>query len=120
MTERLLRAGFWLALLFITYSAFAPPDLVRAPRLGDTLLHVLAFLLLANLLLMAYLPRRALLATGLLLAYAILIECVQLGLPDRSGELKDLFFSGVGVALGLVSYLWLGQRLATVLGRWLH
>lgn len=120
MTDRLLVAGFWLALLFTTYSAFAPPDLVRAPRFSDMALHTIAFFMLTNLLQMAYLPRRAALATVLLLAYAVLIELVQLGLPDRSGEMKDLLFGGLGIVSGLLAYRLLGQRLIAVLRLWLN
>ncbi|MGI9327470.1 MAG: VanZ family protein [Pseudomonadales bacterium] len=120
MTDRLLVGGFWLALLFTTYSAFAPPNLVRAPHFSDMVLHAVAFFMLANLLQMAYLPRRAALAAALLVGYAVLIELVQLGLPDRSGEMKDLLFGGLGIVLGLLAYRVVGQRLIAALRLWLN
>ena len=41
-------------------------------------------------------------------AHAVLIELVQLALPQRSADLGDVVFDLLGVALGLV--LWLGER----------
>src|SRR5699024_11391888 len=43
------------------------------------------------------------------LAHALLIELVQLALPQRSTEGADVVFDVIGIALGFG--LWLGERL---------
>ncbi|MFK7912523.1 MAG: VanZ family protein [Pseudomonadales bacterium] len=116
MSERLLALAFWLALAFASYSAFAPPSLVAAPSVSDIVLHALAFFVLTLLLQMAYLRRRAGLAAGLMLAYGAAIELIQMGLPERSAELKDLLVDLGGIGLGLLAYRLVGARLLRLLG----
>lgn len=116
MTERALIAGFWLAVAFATYSAFAPQDMVTAPKVSDILLHLTAFFVLTVLLQMAYLRNRMLLAAGLIFCYGAGIELVQLVLPERSAEMKDLLVDLAGIALGLVAYRLLGAPALRMLG----
>lgn len=110
MFETLLRGLFWLALAFVSYNAFVSPDQVTAPRMGDVFLHSAAFIVLTGLLFGAY-PGWANWRGALaLLCYGALIELVQLYLPERSAELKDLGVDAVGIGLGVVVYRLLGAR----------
>lgn len=118
MSDRLTIGCFWLVLLFVTYSAFAPPDMVTAPRVSDIVLHALAFFVLTGLLQMAHLPQRPWLAAAWLLAYGALIEIVQMALPARSAELKDLMVDAAGIAAGLLAFRWLGQSATRLLRSW--
>lgn len=116
MSERLLIGAFWLALIFTTYSAFAPPDMVTAPKVSDIFLHLAAFFVLTVLLQMAHLRRQALVAMLLMLAYGAAIELVQMQLAERSAEWKDLFVDLFGIALGAAAYRIGGATALRVLG----
>lgn len=113
MFDTLLRGLFWLALLFVSYNAFAPPDRVAAPALSDTVLHAVAFIGLTGLLLAAY-PRWSHWMSAIaLLIYGASIEVVQSQLPLRSAEWKDVAMDLVGIVMGLACYRAFGEQ-------WLH
>lgn len=118
MSDRVLAVSFWLALAFATYSAFAPPNLVAAPRVGDVALHAFAFFVLTTLLQMAYFSRQPLRTALCMLGYGLFIEVVQLWLPDRSAELKDLMVDVLGIAAGLLAYRLAGQPATRLLRSW--
>lgn len=110
MFDALLRICFWLALLFVSYNAFAPPDLMAAPALSDIVLHVSAFVVLTGLALAAY-PRWPQWVSPLgLLLYGAAIEIVQAQLPSRSAEWKDFAVDLLGIAAGIACYRLFGQR----------
>ena len=78
MSGWLLKAAFWLPLLFCTWMALAPqPPKIPGLDLADTVLHALAFSYLAFALMLAYADRSALQAFVALLGYGIFIELVD-------------------------------------------
>lgn len=116
MSERLLALAFWLAVAFASYSAFAPRSLVAAPAVSDVVLHTTTFFVLTLLLQMAYLRRRVWLAVLWMFAYGAALELIQMGLPERSAEFKDLLVDLGGIALGLLAYRLVGTRVLAYLG----
>lgn len=108
MAERLFIFAFWAALAFTSFNAFAPPEMVTAPRVSDIVLHAVAFSVLTFLLQLAHLPRRPLLAASLMLGYGLFIEAVQYGLGNREAELKDFVIDLLGIGLGVLGFRLLG------------
>ena len=119
MSERLTITAFWLALTFTSYTAVAQTEVLSSPRISDVVLHMTAFFVLTGLLQMAYLPSQGLRAAVLLFGYGLLIEGVQLWLPHRSAELKDLLVDALGIAMGLVGYRWFGNSAKALLRSWI-
>jgi hypothetical protein len=107
LSPRILRFGFWAALLFTFVVAALPhPPLPLQPP--DKLLHVIAFATLTVLGCLAY-PRVSLLKLALALsAFGAAIEVVQ-AVPalNRDSEFLDWIADAAAIAviLGLV-FLW--------------
>lgn len=111
-----LRAGAWLAFIFLAVASLTPGDEMVRTGLPGKIEHVIAYLIAAALWLAAY-PRRPLAAVaGLLLAYAGLLEIAQLFVPGRTSQVSDFLASGTGVMLGLVAGLWARARVRSWLG----
>ncbi len=121
MSTLLIRLGFWLAILFASFMAFAPPPAVPVFRVSDVVLHAVTFSVLVYGLRMAYFPHRLtansqwLLAPGRwwqaglwMVAYGAGIELVQAFTPDRQPLIKDLLVDIAGIGVGLLAYRWLG------------
>lgn len=99
----LLKAAFWLPLLFCTWMALAPqPPKIPVLDLTDTVLHALAFSYLTFALMLAYADRSALQTFFALLGYGIVIELVQSQQIERTAEWKDLGVDIAGIAIGLI------------------
>jgi len=102
MSSWLLKAAFWLPLLFCTWMALAPqPPKIPGLDLADTVLHALAFSYLAFTLMLAYANRSALQAFVALLGYGVFIELVQSQQIERTAEWKDLGVDVAGIVIGL-------------------
>lgn len=70
--------------------------------------HVVGFALLALAAALGFGRRLSLPLIGLLLLLlGAAIEAVQLGLPHRSGNLRDLALDLAGIVIGLALYRWL-------------
>jgi hypothetical protein len=95
----LFRITLALALLGISYLATMPTAFVL-PESNDKLNHLAAFLVLAYLSDAAF-PRQPWKwhMILLLLAYGVLLECIQYFLPNRYFSLADLLADAVGLAL---------------------
>ena len=104
-----------LAVLFTMYEMIIP-DPVPAPRMvnGDKLLHGLAFFVLTLLTDMSFPPVRLLVKKLLfLVAFGVLIECVQAYLPWRSADIADFLADCAGIACYLVPAI--ASRMAALL-----
>jgi VanZ family protein len=104
---RALRYGrFWLSagLLFaatvLVLSLLPLPPVVQ--QASDKLLHVLAYLGLSLWFGAVYEPRRHSAVIVSLLAFGILIECLQGLTAYRSTELMDVLADAAGTAIGIV------------------
>ena len=103
MSGWLLKAAFWLPLLFCTWMALAPqPPKIPVLDLTDTALHALAFSYLTFALMLAYADRSALQTFFALLGYGIVIELVQSQQIERTAEWKDLGVDIAGIVIGLI------------------
>lgn len=109
-----LQSAFWLPLAVCTWLALIPdPPDNPVFRLGDVVLHATAFTYLTLALVMARLPasvspeyaRTAL----LMICYGMLLEAIQLFIPERTAELKDLLVDAAGIGVGLVLARWLAR-----------
>lgn len=94
------RLLFGLSVLLTSYFAFGHLEATPVASLNDKFEHVAAFLSLAFLLDFAW-PHRAWGPGKLLplLAYGLVIECVQYFLPHREFSLWDLAADTLGLAL---------------------
>lgn len=107
-TSWLIKLGFWLALLFASYMAFAPPKAIPNIQISGYILHAVTFAVLTYGLRMAYLPNAWLVACGWMLLYGVGIEIVQGFTPERMPEVLDVVVDVVGIALGSAAFRWLG------------
>lgn len=107
-TSGLIKLGFWLALLFASYMAFAPPKAIPNFQVSGVILHAVTFIVLTYGLRMAYLPNAWLAAGAWMLLYGVAIEIGQGFTPDRMPELRDVVVDVVGIALGSVAFRFLG------------
>lgn len=114
----LFRFLLLLAVSIISYLAFTPLEHPVATNLSDKLNHLLAFLCLSFLLDFSF-PRGPFGISKILplLAYGIVIECVQYILPFRFVSLFDLAADTLGIALytALIPVL---KRIPILSGRW--
>lgn len=97
-----LSAAFWLPLAVCTWLALTPSPPQSVFRVGDVILHALAFAYLTTALGLAHRRLRWWALAGWMLAYGAAIELAQSFEPARSPELKDLAVDGLGIAAGLV------------------
>lgn len=117
MANRAFALAFWLALAFATYSAFVPQGFMATPKVSDVALHGVAFAVLTLLLQLAYLARSPLRTVLLMALYGVFIELVQLQLPSRQAELKDLLVDGMGILIGLLLFRLLGAQIRAIAER---
>lgn len=99
---RLLQAGFWAALVFTLFSAFAPASHVENLLPWDKAQHFLAFYVLSVLGAAAF-PKRSLIVIGSVLsALGAVIELVQATpLVARDGDFFDWLADTVAIAAAL-------------------
>ncbi len=99
---RLFQAGFWAALVFTLFSAFAPASHVESLLPWDKAQHFLAFYVLSVLGAAAF-PKRSLIVIGSVLSgLGALIELVQATpLVARDGDFFDWVADTVAIAAAL-------------------
>ena len=107
-TSQLIKLGFWLALAFASYMAFAPPKAIPSIQISGFFLHAVTFTVLTYGLRMAYLPKAWLAASLWMLAYGVAIELGQSFTPGRVAEVLDVVVDVAGIALGLLAYRYTG------------
>lgn len=112
-TGLLIKLGFWLALIFASYMAFAPPKAIPNFQLSGVILHAVTFAVLTYGVRMAYFPsarpKAWLVASLWMLAYGVGIELVQSFTPQRVAEVFDVMVDILGIAVGLVAYRFAGE-----------
>ena len=109
--SRHLRSLFWVALVGTYIAAVLPQDI--APTLGplsDKWTHFLAFAILTILLRLSY-RISAVQTTLFLFLYGILIEFSQYFTPNRCAETLDVVADMIGVAIGLLLYMFLQKSI---------
>ena len=104
----MIKLGFWLAVLFTSYMAFASPKSIPNLQLSGIILHAVTFVVLTYGLRMAYLPKAWLAASAWMLLYGVGIEMVQGFTPERTPELKDVIVDIFGIAIGTAAYRLIG------------
>jgi VanZ family protein len=99
---RLLQVGFWAALLFTLFSAFAPSSQVENLLPWDKAQHFLAFYVLSVLGAAAF-PKRSLIVIGSVLSgLGALIELVQATpFVARDGDVFDWVADTVAIVVAL-------------------
>ena len=106
-----LRSLFWVALIGTYIAAVLPQEI--APTLGplsDKWTHFLAFAVLTLLLRLSY-RITAVQTTLFLFLYGILIEISQYFTPNRCAETLDVAADMIGVAIGLLLYMFLKKSI---------
>ena len=113
---KILRAVWVWRVLFVillgvaTTLALLPDDGVPGPPHADKLQHILGFVALTIVALLAF-PRGGRVAPALgLLAYGGLIEVLQSVTETRHAEWADLGADALGILLAYVMMLWGGRR----------
>ena len=115
----LFRIALLIATVTIAHFATAPLEAVPFVGLGDKVLHVGAFLVLASMLDFSF-PSTAFGAgkVAALLAYGIAIEIVQHYLPFRSFSLLDWLADAAGIALYVAAATPILKRIPWLQRRW--
>jgi VanZ family protein len=115
-----LQIAFWIPLAICTWLALtpSPPDAIS--RFSDVLLHAFAFTYLTFALGLAWPGLRLRWVAGWMLAFGVGIEILQSFEAARVASLKDVLVDAVGIALGLLLLVGLGdwsrRTVRTVLG----
>lgn len=103
MTVRLLVLGVYAALVL---AAMVLPEAQGLPRFlyADKIVHFFIFAVFGLLSSWA-LPKKHVMPITCSVLFAVGTEVAQLGVPYRRFEVGDLFADGLGVVLGVSSYL---------------
>ena len=109
-------AGFWCALVTVTWLALAPQPPKEISAISDVVLHAFAFTVLTFLLAQAHFPARLLWPMLLMALYGPLIEVLQGAFFGRAAEMKDVGVDLAGIAAGALLHRLAGARIDRILG----
>jgi VanZ family protein len=99
MSRKFIIVAAWIVFAGIAFVTLSPIGL--RPKIADPdLERFAAFAVLGLLLGMAYPGRRAAFALIIVIA-AVLLEALQLFIPDRDGEFLDMLIKAAGVLAGM-------------------
>ncbi len=102
MARAFLPLAFWVPFCFATYMALTPLNHPAVPRANDKIMHLLAFGYLTGAFAVAYTYWTTWQRTaGIMLAYGMLIEVVQVFIPNRYCSGLDIVADSTGIALAL-------------------
>lgn len=102
-TRIVLLLVFWLPFVFATYMALTTVEHLEVAHTHDKYVHFLTFGYLTGAFALAYARWTTWLRTaGLMLAYASMIEVLQVLIPGRSCSLLDLMADGIGISTALI------------------
>ena len=107
--RRKLRAGAWFCVALLAYLSLIPGDLQVRTGLSGLLEHLVAYLGTAVLFTVVY-PQKRLHIGLALVAYAGLLETLQVFSPGRTAHPLDACASATGAVLGVVAVIWLTSR----------
>jgi hypothetical protein len=111
MLHKLISIAAWVVLAFITFATLSPahlrPELTATePALVVLFERVGAFAVLGLLFSSGY-PRRYGFVCVMVLGSAILLECLQIFLPDRDARIIDAVEKIAGGGIGIFAAQWL-------------
>src|SRR5581483_6592617 len=99
-----IRAAAWICVIAIAILSLTPREHLYRTSLGGHFVHVIAYAGCAWLCLVTCGRRRTeITIAGLLVAYAGVLEILQLWVPGRHSGLDDLAASATGVAAGFLA-----------------
>lgn len=97
----LLWAGLAIAMAaVIVWAAMQVDDPLSRYVQTDKMRHILAFGAVGLCAGLMPSPRVRLIALGAVITFAMVVEIIQIPIPDRSASVSDLFASGVGAFAG--------------------
>ena len=112
--QKYLKVLFWLLIATVLVLSCVPgtaPAVLKIVNF-DKVVHFSTFLVLSIILLFAYSFRRPFIATVFLMAlFGLLIEVVQLYVPNRLFSIYDLFADIFGVLAALMVYMLIHKKL---------
>lgn len=111
MLHKLIIAAAWASLLFIAFATLVPlhlrPGLADVETFSSVLVERIgAFAVLGCLFSMSY-PRRYGFICGLVFGSAIVLEALQIFVPDRDARVVDAIEKLLGGGVGIVGTNWL-------------
>ena len=109
LNRRKLRAGAWFCVVLLAYLSLIPGDLQVRTGLSGLLEHLVAYLGTAMLFALGYPHKRPQIGLALV-AYAGLLENLQVFSPGRMAHPLDACASATGAVLGVVAVIWLASR----------
>ncbi|MFH1923054.1 MAG: VanZ family protein [Planctomycetota bacterium] len=111
---RLTCAVYWLVLSVLLLApdpmALFGIDQLPGPP-GGRMVHFFLFTLLAFLVWASRWPARRRRIVGLLLVFAVVMELLQVFVPERTVEVLDLIENLLGVAAGTAIWRWVHKKL---------
>ena len=115
--QKYLKALFWLLIVSVLVLSCVPgsaPAVLKIVNL-DKVVHFSTFLLLSTIFLFAYTFSKLFIATALLMTlFGLLIEVVQLYIPNRLFSIYDLVADILGVLAALLVYMLIHKKLQIV------
>ncbi|MEC9493304.1 VanZ family protein [Flexistipes sp.] len=100
--KRVYQIVFLSAVIVIEYLAVTTREIEAVSHSWDKLNHVLAFMVLYVLFLLAFTKLSEKVKITLLLIYALHIEIIQHFIPGREFSLLDITADIIGIILGLI------------------
>lgn len=103
------RVAAWACIVVVGALSLVPADQVTRTTLGGHAEHVLAYAMTAFIAAAAYSERKPTRIGAALIAYAGVLEFLQIFSPGRNARFEDFMFSGAGVILGVAAAVFLGK-----------
>ena len=99
MLHKFIAAAAWTTLAFIAFATLSPLGL--RPEIGNANLERFCAYALAGLLLALAYPRHLILIVFFVVAFAAVLELLQLITPDRHGEFQNALVKTLGGMAGV-------------------
>jgi VanZ family protein len=101
MPQKFLTIAAWSLLCFIAYVTLSPIQARPTLPTSTNFEHFAAFAILGVLFCLAY-PRQFILVCLIVLGSAVVLEAMQLLIPDRHGRIQDAFEKIAGGGTGIL------------------
>ena len=101
MFHRFIAAAAWATLAFIAFATLSP--LALRPEVGDANLERFGAYALAGLLLALAYPRHLILVVSFVVAFAAILEILQLLVPDRHAQFANAYVKAAGGVAGVAA-----------------
>jgi VanZ family protein len=100
MVQTLIIATAWALIAFVVYATISPMRNRPTLAIPPVLEHVAAFAVLGTFFCLAY-PEHIVFVCLIIFGSAVLLEIIQIFIPDRHGRFRDAIEKMIGAAIGI-------------------